>query len=138
MHNLIRLLTTIGSVITIGFGAWHFFVPGIWNWYSYIDANAPELVIAIRAINAFFSLSLVLFGTINILIIYLNYSNRISVIIVLLSSIVLWITRVSFQIIYPQGSMNSMIQYGMLISFLLVAFFYIISLFLFVFDKNIA
>jgi len=137
MHAFIKLFTTIGSIITIGFGIWHFFVPKIWNWYSYIDNNATELILAIRAINFFFSLSLVLFGILNILIIFLNYTNRFSVIVVLLSSIVLWITRVSFQIIYPQGSMNLLIQYGVLISFIFVAILYIISLCLFVFEKNI-
>ena len=137
MDNYVKLLTTIGSIITAGFGVWHFFVPKIWNWYTHIDTNASELVLAVRAINVFFSLSLVLFGIINILLVNFNYTNRISIIVVLSSSIVLWITRVFFQIIYPQGTMNLIIQYGMLITFLLVAILYIVSLGLFLFYKNV-
>ena len=66
-NSVIKIFTTFGSIISIGFGIWHFFVPGIWNWYSYIDKIATELVIAVRAINIFFSLLLVLLGTANIL-----------------------------------------------------------------------
>ena len=36
----------IGSSASIGFGIWHFFVPGAWKWYSYIDPNATELIVA--------------------------------------------------------------------------------------------
>ena len=70
MNLLVKILVMIGSTASIGFGIWHFFVPKAWNWYSYIDSNATELVAAVRAINAFFSLSLVLFGLVNILLIY--------------------------------------------------------------------
>ncbi len=70
MDPLVKTLVMVGSVSSIGFGVWHFFVPTMWNWYSYIDANATELVVAIRAINVFFSLSLVLFGVVNVLFIY--------------------------------------------------------------------
>jgi len=38
-------LVTVGSAATIGFGVWHFFVPRIWNWYSYFDPSAVELVL---------------------------------------------------------------------------------------------
>ena len=70
MDLLVKILVIVGSVSSIGFGMWHFFVPATWNWYSYIDINATELVVAIRAINVFFSLSLVLLGIVNILFIY--------------------------------------------------------------------
>jgi hypothetical protein len=57
MNLAARILVILGSSASIGFGIWHFFVPEAWKWYSYIDANATELVTAVRAINAFFSLS---------------------------------------------------------------------------------
>ena len=59
MHLLVKILVMIGSCASIGFGIWHFFVPKAWNWYSYIDINATELVAAVRAINAFFVFSIV-------------------------------------------------------------------------------
>jgi hypothetical protein len=83
LNIFVKVLVTIGSSASIGFGIWHFFVPKAWNWYSYIDANATELVAAIRAINVFFSLSLVLFGIVNILLIYGDNSNRYSIIVIL-------------------------------------------------------
>src|SRR3990170_178066 len=117
-----------GSCASIGFGIWHFFVPETWKWYSYIDINATELVAAVRAINVFFSLSLVLFGIVNILFIYGDKSNRYSIIVMLTTTSILWITRVALQIIYPQGSMNPALQYGMLSAFIIVSLCYIIPL----------
>ena len=61
-----KILCTLGSAITIGFGTWHFFVPKMYKWYSYMDSSATELAVAVRATNVFFSLSLVLIGIVNI------------------------------------------------------------------------
>jgi hypothetical protein len=44
MNLPVKILVMIGSSASIGFGIWHFFVPTAWNWYSYIDSNATELV----------------------------------------------------------------------------------------------
>jgi len=127
-----KILVLSGSFASIGFGIWHFFVPEMWNWYSYIDANATELVAAVRAINVFFSLALVLFGVVNILFIYKDKSNRYSIIVMLAATSILWITRVAFQIIYPQGSINPILQYGMLSAFIIISLCYIISLYVMV------
>jgi hypothetical protein len=129
---LVKILVLSGSFASIGFGIWHFFVPEIWKWYSYIDVNATELVAAVRAINVFFSLALVLFGVVNILFIYGDKSNRYSIIVMLVATSILWITRVIFQIIYPQGSINPILQYGMLSAFIIVSLCYIISLYIMV------
>ena len=53
MNLLDKILVMIGSSTSIGFGIWYFFVPNAWNWYSYIDGNATELIATVRAINAF-------------------------------------------------------------------------------------
>ena len=99
MNQLVKILVMTGSSASIGFGVWHFFVPQAWKWYSYIDINATELVAAVRAINAFFSLSLVLFGMVNILLIYGDKSNRYSIMVMLAATCILWLTRVAFQVI---------------------------------------
>ena len=39
----------------------------------------------------------------------------------------LWLTRVVFQIIYPQDSIKPVLQYGMLAAFVAVCLCYIIS-----------
>jgi hypothetical protein len=135
MNLLVKILVMIGSSVSIGFGIWHFFVPRAWNWYSYIDSNATELVAAVRAINVFFSLSLVLFGIVNILLIYGDKSNRYSIIVLLAATCILWLTRLIFQAIYPQGSLYPGLQYGMLSAFMIVTLCYIISLISILFQK---
>lgn len=137
MNLLAKVLVTIGSSASIGFGVWHFFVPKAWKWYSYIDANATELIAAIRAINVFFSLSLVLFGIVNILLIYGDKSNRYSIMVMLAATCILWVTRSIYQLIYPQGSISPVLQYGMLSAFIIVSFCYIVSLLIMVSQKTV-
>jgi hypothetical protein len=128
MDRMVKIFVMLGSCASIGFGVWHFFVPRLWNWYTYIDSHATELVIAVRAINIFFSLSLVLFGMVNILMVYGGKSNRYSIIVMLAATSLLWLTRVFLQIIYPQGSLYPGFQYGMLAAFTLILLCYVISL----------
>src|SRR4030065_2792737 len=135
MYLLVKILVMIGSSSSIGFGIWHFFVPKAWNWYSYIDINATELVAAVRAINVFFSLSLVLFGIVDILLIYGDKSNRYSIIVMLAATCILWLTRVTFQVIFPQGSLYRGLPYGMLSAFIIVTLCYLISLINILFQK---
>ena len=101
-----KILVIIGSGGSIGFGIWHFFVPEAWKWYSYIEPNATELVLAVQAINVFFSLSLVLFGAVNILLIYGNKSNSYSIIVMLTTTSILWITRVGSTSNYLSTRLN--------------------------------
>ena len=138
LNLLAKVLVTIGSSASIGFGIWHFFVPEAWKWYSYIDINATELVAAVRAINVFFSLSLVLFGIINLLFIYGDKSNRYSIIVVLAATCIMWVTRSVFQLIYPQGSISPVLQHGMLSAFIIVSLCYIVSLLIMVSQKTVA
>ena len=126
MNLLVKILVMLGSCASIGFGIWHFFVPTIWMWYSYMDVTATELVAAVRAINAFFSMSLVLFGIVNILLVYGDKSNRYSISVMLAATCVLWITRVIFQLIYPQGSLYPGLQYGLLAAFVFVTLCYVL------------
>ncbi|HWR11249.1 MAG TPA: hypothetical protein VN445_05480 [Rectinemataceae bacterium] len=134
-NPLARIMIMIGSSASIGFGVWHFTVPKDWKWYSYIDARATELIVAVRAINIFFSLALVLFGLMNLLLIIGNKSNRYSIAIVLGATCVLWFTRVLMQVIRPQGSMSPVLQYSMLSSFIVVFLCFAVPLFL-VLAKN--
>lgn len=127
-----RILTYTGSIISIGFGMWHFFVPTIWKWYSYIDVKAPELVLAIRATNIFFSFSLVLLGLMNIVLVSSRHSSKHTIITILAVNIILWLTRVVLQIVAPQGTINFYIQYGMLSTFVLVLVLYVMALALYV------
>lgn len=137
MRNpLIKIPVTIGSIISVGFGLWHFFVPSIWNWYSYFDKTATELVLAVRAINIFFSLLLVLLGIANILFAFRKQHDRFSLIVIISISAILWTTRMILQLIYPQGSQNPIIQYSMLFIFLVVWICFSLSL-LFILSKRV-
>jgi hypothetical protein len=125
-----QVLVLTGSVITIGFGVWHFFVPRIWKWYSHIAPDATELVLAVRAINALFSLSLILFGLVNTILIFGDPSDRFSIIVMLSATSILWLTRLVLQLVYPQGSQNPVIQYCMLAVFVLVSVCFLVSLYI--------
>ncbi len=116
----IKILTSIGSLVSIGFGIWHFFVPKIWHWYSYMDQSATELVLAIKVINLLFSLSLVLFGFANLSVVYRMPQERFSLMVLLASSGILWGTRSILQFLYPQASFRPMVQYMLLLTFILV------------------
>jgi len=138
MNVLVKILVILGSVASIGFGLWHFLVPKVWNWYSYIDPKATELILAVRVINVFFSLSLVLFGIINFLFIYGNHANRYAVLVLLAATSLLWLTRLVFQMIFPQGSYHPGLQYGMLSAFVLITLCYLIPLLIIWFLKDAA
>ena len=125
---VIRVLATIGGCCTIGFGVWHFFVPKAYDWYSYIASEATELVAAVRAINVFFSLNLVLFGLLGIIFVLSPQSNVFAVRVILSASCVLWLVRVVMQMIFPQGSISPVLQYGMLTAFVIILFMYAVSL----------
>lgn len=130
MTPWIKILTTLGSFVSIAFGFWHFFVPKIWNWYSYIDQSATELVLAVRAINLLFSLSLVLFGLANLFVVYRIPQERFSLMVLLASSGILWATRSILQILYPQASYYPIVQYILLLTFILVFSCFTVSLWL--------
>jgi len=117
---IVKALASIGSFFTIGFGLWHFFVPKAYAWYSYMDKEATELVVAVRAVNVFFSLSLVLIGLATSVLVWSSQSNPFAVIVMLVLNVVLWAVRVGMQIVFPQGSLSPVLQYGMLTAFVIV------------------
>ena len=101
-----------------------------------VISNARELIVAVRAINGFFSLSLVLFGLVNLLFTLMAIQIDFRL-LHCWPRIILWLTRTAFQVIYPQGSLYPGLQYGMLAAFAVVSLCYIISLVFIVFEKNI-
>ncbi|MFZ5974668.1 MAG: hypothetical protein ACOYU3_04570 [Bacillota bacterium] len=109
-------------------------MPKLWEWYSYIYPQATELVLAVRAINVFFSLCLVLVGSANMLFVYFS-PNRFSLIVMLAISAILWGVRCLFQIICPQGTANPLLQYGMLSAFILIFICFLTSLLLVIFKE---
>lgn len=125
---LTKVLVLFGSISMIAFGVWHFFVPSLYKWYSYMSASAPELAVAVRATNVFFSLSLVLIGIVNIIFVFAG--NRFTLIVMLAMSCVLWATRVVMQLVFPQGTINPALRYGMLAAFIVIFICFAVSLLL--------
>lgn len=119
-----RILTSIGSAASVAFGVWHLFVPSVWHWYSYIDAAATELTLAVRALNVCFSTSLVVLGLVNLFMVF-GQSGRYPLLVVLAANISLWSVRVAMQVVYPQGTTSSALQYGMLAAFITVLACYV-------------
>jgi len=128
-------MVSVGSSVSVGFGIWHLFVPKLWKWYSYIDPHATELILAVRAINVFFSVSLILFGIVTILLMSTS-ATMYARAIILAAVTILWLTRVVFQLIFPQGSMNHVLQYGMLAVFVLEFLCFAISLCIVLYQKK--
>lgn len=126
-----KISGTTASLITIGVGLWHFFIPSIWKWYSYFTENSNELITAIRAINFFFSLCLVLMGSITILFIWHKEIQIFYLKSLLTGMIILWAARVIMQVIYPQGSASALLQYSMLSIFIITLVLFIVSMFSF-------
>lgn len=125
----------IGSFISIGFGIWHFFIPGKWNWYSCIDPLATELILAVRVINILFSLLLVLLGIANVVVVFRATQDRFTYLVLISISVIVWAARVILQIFYPQGSQNQPLQYCMMTIFFFVLLCYLIGVF-FIINTN--
>jgi hypothetical protein len=131
-----KVLTSVGSLSMIAFGIWHFFVPAAWNWDAYITPDATELVLAVRAINVFFSLCLVLIGIVNLIFIFTHQSRFVLLVVLGLSGI-LWAVRCVLQMVYPQGTVNPWLQYGMLSAFVLIFLCFAASFVVVLTDKTL-
>ncbi|MDH5680809.1 MAG: hypothetical protein OEZ36_04420 [Spirochaetota bacterium] len=128
---LAKVLMRAGSVMMLGFGLWHFFVPSIHNWFSYIPEAPSELLKAIRAANFFLSLELCVFGVMGITLSLMITTNRKAVLLYLLLMSGLWIIRAFYQLVEPQGGALALwIQVLLNGSFLLTALLFIVPLLL--------
>jgi len=72
----------------------------------------------------------VMLGVANVLSVLNISKGKFQTIIIISISVLLWLVRVILQVIYPQGSRNQVIQYGMLLVFIIVFLCFAITLFL--------
>lgn len=103
-RSAVRALVIAPSLVTVGFGAWHFFVPSAWGWYAYIAPEAGELVIAVRALNFLFSLCLVMLGLGDLVLVLRRPREPFALGLLLAASTALWSARVALQLLWPQGT----------------------------------
>ena len=102
-----------GGAVALGFGIWHFAVPELYGWRSYVPEAPDTLVDAVAATNFFFSLSLSIFGAANVAAPFLGDSSTPAGRSWLWANVGLWTTRALYQIIKPQGTHNPALQWGM-------------------------
>jgi hypothetical protein len=103
MNRLIFILMVIGLVGSACIGIWHFTVPYLYNWYSYIPTAPRAIIVSIDWINFFFSLLLT--GTSVLLLIFrkeIAQRNRVAVTLYGFLTFV-WACRVGITLIDPWG-----------------------------------
>jgi len=121
-------LCIIGSLVTLAFGFWHFVVPYLYKWFSYTPRIPLELKNGILATNYFLSVCLVLLGGLSLYIFIWKQKEKSTVRAILIVMNILWLNRVLYQIIKPQGLMIPGLRIGLLIVFTISFLLFLIPL----------
>lgn len=125
-HKYLRIPVLIGGIATFGFGAWHTVVPWLYGWFDYLPSLPGELTNAILAINFLLSVSLILFGVMAAVTAIWQWDNVSLRKLVLWSIAILWVLRVGYQLISPQGTMIPGLSLILLAVFTLVALCFLV------------
>lgn len=125
-HKYLRISVLIGGLITIGVGLWHTVVPWLYGWFGYLPSLPGELTNAILAINFLLSVSLILFGAMATIMAIWQWQNIPLRQLVLWSVSILWLCRVGYQLISPQGTMMPGLPLILLTVFTLVALCFLV------------
>lgn len=101
MSKFIKTIAIIGLVTSAFVGLWHFLIPYLYNWYSYIPEAPRVIIVSIDWINFFFSLLLT--GNSVILIFYRKkLFDGDSILLTYYGFLVgVWFCRVAITIIHP-------------------------------------
>lgn len=121
-----RICVITGGIISVGFGLWHLFVPYLYKWKSYMGDAPEELLRAVMATNFFMGLSLAILGAITILLSIRFYQHLSFVRIWMLVMSGLWLVRVIYQVVSPQGRMIPGLSWIMLCAFILTSLLFLI------------
>jgi len=127
---MIKIVILVGSMITLGFAVWHFLVPWKYKWFSYMPNISKDLENSIKATNFFYALSLLLLGSLSLIVTSWLWENTLIVRIVLVMMSILWTARVVYQIIKPQGKMIQHISTIMLGTYIITDLLFIIPMFI--------
>ena len=117
----------VGGAVALGFGIWHFAVPSLYRWWSYVPDAPQTLVEAVDATNFFFSFSLSLIGAANIVTPLLADETAPVSRYWLWTNVALWTGRVVYQLVRPQGSQTPALQWGMLAAFMVTDALFVFS-----------
>ena len=121
-----RVLMITGGIVTIGFGLWHFAVPWLYDWFNYMPSVPDELTNAIIATDLFLSICLVLLGALATLVGMFQWYHHPAGKLVLWLMSVLWIARLGYQVVKPQGTMITGLPAILLVIFGITALCFLI------------
>jgi hypothetical protein len=96
-----KFLFFIGLSLSTIVGIWHFFVPYLYNWYSYISDEYRTLIVGIDWTNFFFSLFLTGYS---ILLIIMNkkiFNKNKEMLIMYGFMVFVWFCRIAITFINP-------------------------------------
>lgn len=127
---MIKVVILVGSIITLGFAVWQFLVPWKFKWFSYMPNISKELENSIKATNFLFALSLLLLGSLSLIVTSWLWENTLIVKIVLVIMSILWTARVVYQIIKPQGKMIQHLSTIILGAFIITDLLFVIPMFI--------
>ena len=121
-----KILYMIGLLLSACIGLWHFTVPYLYEWYSYIPDAPIEIIRSIDWINYFFSLLLT--GLSIILLVFKNkIFNRNKEILVFYGFLVfVWLNRIFITILLPMN--YNVMFFGQLIGFIIIFIIQLIPL----------
>jgi hypothetical protein len=117
----------VGGAVALGFGVWHFAVPGLYSWQSYVPEAPQTLVDAVAATNFFMSFSLSLVGATSIAMPLLTDTATPVGRYWLWANVGLWTTRAMYQLVKPQGTHNPALQWGMFGAFMVTDLLFIVA-----------
>jgi hypothetical protein len=96
-----KILYTVGLALSTLVGLWHFTVPYLFKWYSYIPAQYKNLVVGIDWTNFFFSLLLTGHGCILMIMRKKLFNGNKEVLIMYGFMVFVWFCRVLITFIEP-------------------------------------
>ena len=96
-----KILYIIGLTLSTGVGIWHFTVPYLFKWYSYIPEAPIEIIRSIDWINYFFSLLLTGLSIILIILVNKIFDKNKEALIFYGFLVFVWFNRIIVTIVLP-------------------------------------
>jgi hypothetical protein len=96
-----KVLYYAGTTLSLLVGIWHFFVPWMFQWYSYIPGEYENLIVGIDWTNFFFSLLLSGFSLLLILLSKKVFAGNKEVLVFYGFLVFVWFCRAAITFVEP-------------------------------------
>jgi len=96
-----KIMYLIGLILSTLIGIWHFFVPYLYQWYSYIPDEYKALIVGIDWTNFFFSLLLTGYSILLIIMKEKVFNKNKEMFIMYGFMVFVWFCRVAITFINP-------------------------------------